>query len=310
MTTVFNKIHRLKQQPGWTWDHFLTEVERRFPAGLDEKTLYTHYRQPHKKATRHVTKVIDTLHDDCFPDPFPETINALMRLYNNLVSSTKHATRDKDIDELEFFLQDQLQREDAEGKLRIARLNWLLGNIQFDRIPAYRDNGMPKRLSETKQRAIGFYENSVAAIEEHNARYPRQQVGPSHLYKARHNILACYLNAVPQEKRSQDSGILHYLKDSSFIANSKQTLEAEPFQWGIARNGLRFSSLLENPEDVKYFFTALVNVSPRFLDLDYRPLNYGPISAGTDFRWAIDKVLTSSYLDNITPKTQSKEERK
>lgn len=310
MTTVFNKIHRLKRQPGWTWDHFLSEIDKAYPAGLDEKTLYSHFHQPHKKATSHVTKIINQLHEQFFPDPFPEPINRLMRLYNNLVNSKKHPTRDKDIEDLEFFLVDHLFMESKENYLRTARLNWLLGNIQFDRIPGFRDNGQRQQLEESKQKAILYYQNSVAAIEDYNLNNLEQQIGASHLYKARHNILACYLNAVPQERRSHDLTILGYLKDSNYIPNSKQTLEAEPFQWRIARNGLRFSSLLENKEDVKYFFNALIEVSHRFLDLDYEPLGAGPISAGTDFHWAIKTILTPSYLNHLKHATSTGKDQK
>ncbi len=298
MTTVYNKIHRLlKQQPGWTWDRFLTEIEKRSPSGLDEKTLYSHYREPHKKPNSHVGKLINQLHDDCFPDPFAEDLNRLMRLYNHLCACKKHLTRDKDIQDLEFFLQQQSQREDEP--LRVARLHWLLGNIEFDRIPLYRDNGMRDQLSRCKQQAINHYQQSVSAIEQHNLLQPQKMVGASHLYKARHNILACYLNAVPQMERGKDAQTIAYLKASNYIANSKQTLAAEPFQWTIARNGLRFSSLLENEDDVKYFITALAGISKRFLNLNYEPLNHAAISASDDFRWAIDHVLTTDYLNSI-----------
>lgn len=306
MTTVFNKIHRLKRQPGWTWDRFLTEVERRFPAGLDEKTLYSHYRQPHKKPNSHVTRIINQLHEACFPNPFPETLNGMMRLYNNLISCNKHATRDKDIEALESFLKELVEREQGSGDhLRLARLNWLLGNIHFDRIPAHRDNGRRQPLEESRQQAIDYYQKSVTAIEQHNREDLKNEVGASHLYKARHNILACYLNAVPQEARGAAPSILQYLKESNYIANSKETLAAEPFQWGIARNGLRFSSLIENRDDAKYFFDALVDVSDRFLDLDYEPLNYGPISKGADFQWANEHVLTPDYLESVKHKGAS-----
>lgn len=299
MTTVFNKIHRLKEQSGWTWDHFLTEIQTQYPAGLDEKTLYSHARQPHKKPSTHVIKIINQLHEQCFPDPFPEEINRLMRLYNNLVKCKKHLTKDKDIEDLEYFLREQLNREDKGDLLRFARLNWLLGNIQFDRIPSYRDNGQRQQLEQAKQQAIVYYQNSVSSIEQYNQENPSQRVGESHLYKARHNILACYLNAVPQAQRNSAPEIIKYLKESNYIPNSKQTLEAESFQWGIARNGLRFSSLVENAEDVKYFFNALVTVGDKFLDLAYEPLNYGSISEGADFQWAINNVLTLEYLENM-----------
>ena len=295
MTTVFNQVHRLKNQQGWTWDHFLSEIDRIHPGGMDEKTLYSLYRQPHKKPTTHVSKLINQLHTQYFPDPFPQEINRLMSLYNNLIRCKKHLTRERDIEDLEYFLNAQLKRE--TDLLRIARIAWLLGNIHFDRIPTLRDNGQRSQLNQTKQIAIDYYQASVAAIENHNQQNDIP-VGASYLYKARHNILACYLNAVLQEQRSSDPDVLQYLRQSNYIFESKQTIQAEPFQWGIARNGLRFSSLLHNEDDARYFFNALVNVSEKFKDLDYEPLNYGAIAAGADFQWAVNQVLKSEILES------------
>ena len=296
MTSVFNKVHRLKQQPGWTWDRFLGEIDRLSESGIDEKTLYSHFRQPHKKANAHTKRLIDQLHDTYFSNPFPADINGLMSLYNNLSACRSHKSKTADIEHLEDFLSVQLNREDPGAFLRIARINWLLGNIQFDRIPTFRDNGQAKQLTDSKEQAIGCYQRSVENIERYNQHHPETSVGPSYLYRAQHNILACYLNAVPQDRRDRDPSIIRYLTESNFISASKQALEDEPFQWSIARNGLRFSSMVKNADDADYFFQALVKVSQQFLDLDYKPLNYGPINSGKDFTWAIENVLTDEYL--------------
>lgn len=299
MTTIFNKIHRLKQQPGWTWEHFMQQIDRLDPFSIDEKTLFSHYRLPHKRPNSHLSQVINRLHDRCFPDPFPEPVNRLMRLYNHLLSCKKHLTLDQDILDLECYLMAQRERENESDLLWQARLDWLLGNIQFDRIANHRDNGRSKELAECKARAITYYQRSVEAIEQYNQTNPEQEVAPHHLYKAQHNILACYLNAVPASRRSEDPETLRYLQESNYIANSKQTLAAEPFQWGIARNGLRFASLLKNGDDVRYFFNALVEVSPRFLDPNYRPLKQKAIAEGPDFRWALENILTEDYIEQI-----------
>ena len=299
MATVFNKIHRLKNQEGWTWDHFLCEVDKLYPSGLDEKTLYSHFRHPHKKPNSQLTRIINQLHDQYFPDPFPEEINRLLRLYNNLIGCKRHQYVERDIQDLEFFLQQQFLRESPEDYLRIARINWLLGNISFDRIPSLRDSAVSDALDASKSTAIQHYQVSVSAIEQYNHCHEGSMVGPSYLYKARHNILACYLNAVPKAQRGQDKDVLQYLRESSYIENSKSTLEAEPFQWRIARNGLRFSSLIEDERNVSYFFEALVKTSKRFLDLDYEPLDAAAISKGSDFQWAIRHVLTHDYLGSF-----------
>ncbi|MCP4232378.1 MAG: hypothetical protein GY770_02160 [Aestuariibacter sp.] len=304
MTTVFNKIHRLKQQPGWTWDYFLSEIDKISASGLNEKTLYAHYRHPHKKANSQVTSIIVNLHDKHFADPFPEEINRLISIYNNLLRCKSHPCKMQDIEDFEYFLSTQLIREDKSDLLRLSRLNWLLGNIHFDRLPAYRDNGHTIQLQASKQMAIEHYQNSVEYIEQHNQKCPSAVVGVSHLFKARHNILACYLNAVPQQKRGQDNAILAYLKKSDYIANSKATLEVEPFQWGIARNGLRFSSMLKNASDAEYFFEKMVMLSSEFLDLNYKPLNQVAIAGGADFAWAIQHVLDSEYLNSLKRRLQ------
>ncbi len=299
MTTIFNKIHRLKEQPGWTWDHFLGEIEKHFPAGLDEKTLYSHYRLPHKRANAHVSRLINQLHDEHFPAPFPETINGLMRLYNHLVGCKTHKGLEADIEELERHLGDLLDREDGNELLRVARIHWLLGHIDFDRIPSLRDNNRKAILRQTRESAIAHYQQSVLAMERYNEQQPASPVGESYLYKARHNILACYLNAVPPSLRSSDDEILFYLRESNFLPASRMSLEKEPFQWSIARNGMRFSSLIHDREGVKHFFRAMVAVSPLFLDLSYAPLNHGPIAESGDFQWAIEHVLNKDYLGEL-----------
>lgn len=302
MTTVFNKIHRLKRLPDWTWDHFLFEIDKISSIGLDEKTLYKHYREPHGKPGSHVTKIINQLHDHYFANPFPEDLNRLMRLYNNLAKSKSSLSRDKDIQDLEFFIDKQISRENTKDNLRISRLNWLLGNIHFDRIPMYRDNGKRLELKDSQNLAVQHYQASVEAIERHNQSELQNKIGANHLYKARHNILACYLNSIPSAQRSEDSAVLQYLRESDYIDKSKQTLVEEPFQWSIARNGLRFSSLIKNAANVTYFFNALLKINPQFLDLNYKPFNVGAISSGVDFEWAIKQVLTPEYLSTLKQK--------
>lgn len=291
MTSVFNKIHRLKQRPGWTWDYFLTEIDVIFPAGLDEKTLYAHHRLPHRQPNSHVRQIIDQLHEQYFPDPFPAAINGLMRLYNSLVDCTKHLNKAQAIADLEFYLTHQLAREPVDQHRYRARIHWLLGNINFDQIPVYRDSAHQETLANVKQQAIVHYQTAVDEIEAHNRLADLDHIGPIYAYKARQNILACHVNAVKQSQRQSDEGIFQYLRESDYLQNSKETLNAEPFQWEVARNGLRCSSLLKQAEDVVYFFQALIEASQCFIDLNYAPLNYGSIQAGQDFQWAITQVL-------------------
>ena len=103
MPNLFSKIHRLKNQ-GWTWDKFLSELDLIYPGGMDEKTLKSHYRQPHKGSTSHTQELIETLHKRDFPSPFPADIDALMRVYNNILACAKHSTMERDVVDLQVFL--------------------------------------------------------------------------------------------------------------------------------------------------------------------------------------------------------------
>lgn len=296
MTTTYNKIHRIKQL-GWSWEKVHSQIQAVYPAGLDEKTVYALYRHPHRKPTAHVAGVIDRLHEQLFPDPFPEDINGLMRLYNHLQACRKHPSREQDARDLERFVEGQYQRESE--LLRRARLVWLLGNIAFDRIPGLRESSRRQQLVDTREQASGRYRQAVEHMEQYNQQHQEAPLGAIHLYKARQNILACYLNAVPQEFRYRDPDLLTYVRESDYLPNSRATLEAEPFQWSIARNSLRFCSLLQRRDEARYFFQALVTAARQFMDLDYRPLNTMAISASPDFAWALEQALTTDFMDQL-----------
>ena len=299
MTSTYNKINRLKAQNGWTWEHFFQEITLIHPPRLDEKTLYNHYRHPHHGGKHHVINIIDQLHQKYFPDPFPDDINGLMRLYNNLLQNARYNDQEEDIRSLETFAQAQVDRDPPQQFLRRCRWYWLLANIAFDRIPYLRENAKQELLIQTRDAAIKLYEKAIAELERHNLEHTTDKIEERYLFKLRQNALACFINSVIQEKRSQDPEILNYIKDANFIEYSKKMLEIEPFHWVIARNGLRFSSLLQDPENCRQFFTRLVSSSKHFIDLNYKPLDYISIAAGSDYVWAIDNVLTPEYLNEL-----------
>lgn len=306
MTSTYNKIHRIKQL-GWSWERILGHIQDITPAGLDEKTVYALYRHPHRKPTQHVAGVIDRLHEQLFPDPFPEDINGLMRVYNHLQACRKHPDPEQDAADLERYVEGQYRRKLDDQPLRRARLAWLLGNIAFDRIPALRDTVRRDALLATRQAATDWYQRAIDHMTEHNRDHPGHTLGAVHLYKARQNILACYLNSVRQENRYQDRDLLDYVAGSDYLQNSRDTLIAEPFQWVVARNALRFASLLQRAEDVRFFFTALVRAARQFSDLAYEPLNTAAIAGSSDFAWAVENVLTPAYRQTVVEQEDADE---
>lgn len=289
MPNLFCKIHRLKAQ-GWTWDDFLSELEKIYAGGIDEKTLKSHYRQPHKRSSSHTQSLIETLHKQCFPSPFPADTEALMRIYNNLVGCPKHSTKEADIADLRVFLETEIAGQN-KPPLRSARLNWLLANTYFDCLGEYRQAGKKNLLARCQQQAIQHYQQAIVLIEQHNQLTDDHQVSEFVLYKVRQNILACYLNAVEPEQRESDQQVLNYLEHSDFLAQSERVLAQEPYLWVVARNGLRFASLLKSQEHCERFFSLLVESSGYFEDLDYSPLGYPAISESKEFDWACKQGL-------------------
>lgn len=288
MANLYSKIHRLKAQ-GWTWDEFLHRISLIYPPGIDEKTLYGLYRQPHRKASRHIRQILEQLHDQCFPSPFPAAAEALIGLYNRQVNNPRHPDLAAEQQALSIFLQEARQHGPL---LYRARLYWLSGNIQLDQLGVFRKNGKLRQLTAAQQQGIAFYQQSLSLLEEaqQSAELPAD-IDAFTFYKLRQNMLACYLNALTPDARSESSKLLEYLEACDFICSTKQLLTAEPFQWLPARNGLRFSSLTHNAEDCHWFYQALCTANKAFTDLHYSPENTPSVASSIEFRWAIENVL-------------------
>ncbi len=277
MPTTFNKIHRLKQL--WTWEAFVEQYD----VGPDIKTLKSTYRYPHHKPSRHTVALIDKLHEAEFPSPFPTEIDGLMDVYESFIRSDKKEDFGKEIQKLEAYVKFEIDRGRSELPLRDARLNWLLGDIYFDRIPAFRTVA---ELDHLKLQAIRYYQQALGIIEAET------ELSELVKYKVRQNILACYLNAAKRKGSwVEDEDTLNYFENSNFLGKTKEVLLLEPFNWNIARNGLRFASMLHDRDNVQYFFNQLLDVSKLFKDLNYEPFETSALNRSGDFQWAIENVL-------------------
>lgn len=288
MANLYSKIHRLKAQ-GWTWDEFLQQISLIYPPGIDEKTLYGLYRHPHRKASRHIRQILEQLHDQCFPSPFPSSAEALIGLYNRQVNNPKQPDLAADQLALSTYLKEACQHGPL---LYRARLYWLSANVQLDQLSVFRKNGKHKQLKTAQQQGINDYQKSLSLLEESiQAPDINADIDAFTLYKLRQNMLACYLNALSPEQRSESKTLLGYLQACDFINSTKQVLESEPYQWLLARNGLRFSSLTRNIEDCRWFYTALCTANKAFNDLSYSPESTPSIANSIEFRWAIENAL-------------------
>jgi hypothetical protein len=292
MPSTYNKIHRLKAQ-GWTWPEFLAQIEQVSVHSIDEKTLYSNFRLPHRKPNKLLEETISLLHETFFPSPFPKEVEGLITLYNHLNSAKNLRTQEEDIELLERFVLAEIQQPDSkpesEPSLRYARLCWLAANIAFDRIAYCRDNGLATKLAENQMSALKWFQQAKLAIE-HCKQSQGINVEPFVIYKLTQNKLACYLNGLPSANRLDNHVLKGYIEGSGYIAETKNMLELEPFQWGIARNGLRFSSLLNNAQDCEYFFRALITANKHFLDCDYQLPGGLSINQSDDFQWALTVI--------------------
>ncbi len=297
MASIYNKIHRLKQQPGWDWQHFQDEIDSVDPDGISLKLLQNYYRSPHKTPSLHVMQIIEFLHGECFPSPFPEEFDRLMHVYRELKMSRRFLTKEKDAQDLGRHVEQILPTLKETDNLGKACLYWLLGNIAFDCIAVHTERHDKDKAEISKQAALLHYQAVLDALTQHNCSHPENAVSEQHIYRVHYNMVACYLNAIPENAySSHDVASLKYVRESGYLEHCRRAIAAEPFQWSIARNGLRFSSLLEDKNEVKHFFSLLTGVSHRFVDLSYEPYNQLAISVMEDYRWAIKNVLTPAYL--------------
>ncbi len=280
MANLYSKIHRLKSL-GWTWQYYLQQIDSIYPAGIDEKTLFSLYRHPHRKATSHVKNLLTNLHDREFPSPFPKDVESLLKLYNRRIYTNNTLESQQDINDLLCFLESDI---DYGPALRRARLHWLVADIYLDQIPSYRKNGQTESLNSCTSNAIQHYQNCYQLLTQPQR---HKTIDSFTLYKVKQNMLACYLNSRHVKDRYQDELILQHLEKTDYIAASKEVLQNEPYQWVIARNGLRFSAITKNLNDCKFFFEALILANKAFIDPNYKPLGAPPISQSEEFSWAI-----------------------
>jgi len=297
MASIYNKIHRLKQQPGWDWQRFQDEINSVDPDGISLKLLQNYYRSPHKKPTLHVVQIIEFLHRECFPSPFPDEFDRLMHVYRELKMSRRFVTKEKDTQDLKRHVEQLLLTLKETEYLGQACLHWLLGNIEFDRIAAHAEQHEKDKVSISKEAALQHYQLVLDSLALHNCKHPESAVSEHHIYRAHYNMVACFLNTIPDDAyTSHDEATLKYVRESGYLDHCRTAIAEEPFQWSIARNGLRFSSLLKDVEEVKCFFNLLLEIHPKFIDLSYEPYNQLSVSVMEDYRWAIKNVLTPAYL--------------
>lgn len=281
MTSTYNKINRLKAQ-GWTWEEFLRQLDEVSPAQIDLKTLKANAKDPHREPNGQLISSINLLHDNIFPSPYPKESEAFMSLYNHLHSSQAANSAVYSFAEI---LRVRISSIQDPLSILKARLIWLEGNIQYDRISSLRDQAKGQEVEQSREQAIRYY-YQACEILNHNREELPYPYGLTEEYKLLNNIIGCNLNAIPPLQRSKDKQLHKLISDSNILLLSQELLDKEPFQWQVARNALRFSSLQQNKEAVIMFYERLAKSSKRFDNIHYEPAGYPSIAESQDFTFA------------------------
>lgn len=299
MTSPYNRINRLRAR-GWTWDALGRELAKSMGSAktvVARNTLRSIQNLPHYKPGKELSLGIQRLHDQHIPSPFPMGVNALMALCRDLMNHSPSDSEDNiPLNSIELHVAEQLQQSNHPPLIQ-CRLHWILGNInQF--------NMRADRLQQQSQDSI--HQKQAAAIHHYQSalEHLNNQALPNERYKLGHNIFVCYVNAVPEPQRNNNTLLAEQLETIAYRKSAQQLLESEPFQWQTARNALLYSSITQDREAAAYFYQSLLQASRYFCDLNYQPLGCDPLISDPSMKWALNNVLTPNLVETINEKLQ------
>ncbi|NPU91084.1 MAG: hypothetical protein HPY82_04155 [Gammaproteobacteria bacterium] len=297
MGIIYHKLHRLRGRKSWVE---IAEAVTELGGSQDGKsvsrvTLHELAEKPHKRAKPHLKAAIDQLHEQTFGSPFPGGANRLLELYRSITQDEKNFRRQREIQHLEAFVEDHLQRH-ATQDLYNARLHWLMGNIKEDKVRRARDEGTgDERLH--RNAAIQHYRIAAQLVEQHQLH--------NEAFKLKQNIFACFANSVQPGARHQHVEVRKCIQDIGIVETAMQALDAEPFQWLTARVALMCIAVRRAPGDLtvaRELFERLVQANTAFIDPEYQPDYFLALAADQDTHWLTQEVLTESTLKAIRRK--------
>ena len=287
MGITYHKLHRLRTNLGWVE---LADALSRLGGSQDGKsvsrvTLHELADKPHKRAKPHLQAAIEQLHEQHFGSPFPPGANRLLALYRSCIS----AGRQRDLDDLEQFVAEYLQHH-TQADLFRARLLWLMGNMQEDRVRQTRDAGTGQERHWRNQ-AVNCYRQAALIVEQHNLHHEA--------FKLKQNIFACFANTVQPGERSRHVEVKKSIQDTGIIETAVRVLDAEPFQWLTARVALMCVSIRRGPQDLmvaRDLFERLVKANHHFIDPNYQPDYFLALAEDHDTHWICQQVLNDAVL--------------
>lgn len=265
---------------------------------IDLKTIKANAKQPHRKPTQHIVDAVDKLYETYFPSIYPEPLESLLKLSNSVSKAAIESGEKEPSKELETFISWMLtEKSQVVSSIEQARLWWVLGNIAFDRIAYYRTYSSFGDSATEQEKAILRFKNALQLLETIHINEENLPTSQETLelerYKIQQNILGCYFNADHEKDRENQEEWKHFFHQSDYFIGSDSLITKFPFHWLVARNALRFASLLKNRELVFKYFSNLCDACSLFNNLDYEPYSYPSIAASSQFSFAYE-LLTNA----------------
>lgn len=269
---------------------------------IDPKTIKANAKQPHRRPTQHIVDAVDKLYERYFPPIYPEALDSLLKLSNSVSRAAIETGEKEPCKELETLIIWLLtDKSNALSSIERARLWWILGNIAFDRITYYRNYSSFGDSATEQDKAVLRFNNALQLLDTIPQNNESAQINYETLelerYKIQQNILGCYFNADHEKDREKQENWKHFLHQSEYFSCSDSLITKFPFHWLVARNALRFASLLRNSELVSKYFNDLCNACSHFKNLDYKPYTYPSIAESSQFSFAYELLINAQNIE-------------
>lgn len=134
-------------------------------------------------------------------------------------------------------------------------------------------------------------DNAYKALEKDKIISKKESILKTAAHKCNVMVFATTFMTEDVATRSTSEKIIKELKETTFLASCKAIIEAEPWNWMAARNGLVGASILRKTDMSKHFFTAFKNSHKIFIDLDYTPAGMPSINDDPDLEWFRTNIL-------------------
>ena len=276
MNSIYEMAQQIKKVTGWSQERIARETN------LGLRTVNRVFCEPHHNSTEVTKRLIIQLHKRVVASPFSKEIDWLFERYDMAKETLNKQDFSHEQDALEWLLKNHKLLDSQE--LIACRLCWLLGHIYYDRAFYLRKNTIQSTLT-----AQQWYQRALDILKSH--RQDNRLIVQE--YKLQQCIVSTLFNSCEPGRRDNEK-IRQWLSEMDYISTVKIVIEAEPWNWVVARNGLIASAILKKAEECFFFWETMQTVDIRFQDIHFTPTKkkgYWPsLARDPDLKWFIDLI--------------------